>query len=116
VALPFSPHTREQLEWLAEDVHEAQGEASVWLAEPATAAEQESLERALTAAVTAEYRTVITEARTAHAEAAAARRRTLARLRREMRRIRARDYFPPPVRAEAETALDELAALVGVGR
>jgi hypothetical protein len=31
-----------------------------------------------------------------------------------MRRIRARDYFPPPERAEAEAALDELADLVEV--
>jgi hypothetical protein len=113
-ALPLSPHTREQLEWLAQDVLEAHGEASVWLAEPSTDAEHEALERSLQASVAEEYRAVITAARAAEAEAATARRRTLARLRREMRRIRARDYFPPPERAEAETALDDLAALAEV--
>ena len=38
VALPASADTREQLEWLAEDVVAADGEATIWLSEPATAA------------------------------------------------------------------------------
>ena len=45
VALPANPDTREQLEWLAEDVVQAGGEATIWLAEPATAAEQRAPRR-----------------------------------------------------------------------
>src|SRR5918997_5488283 len=38
VGLPLTDHTREQLEWLAEGIIEAAGEATVWLAEPASKA------------------------------------------------------------------------------
>ena len=31
VALPLDPHTREALEWVAEEVEQAGGEATVWL-------------------------------------------------------------------------------------
>src|SRR3954470_6216916 len=37
VALPADARTREQLEWLAEAVTQAGGEASVWLAQPGSA-------------------------------------------------------------------------------
>ena len=36
VALPLDSRNREQLEWLANDVHEADGEASVWVAQLAS--------------------------------------------------------------------------------
>src|SRR5262249_54104107 len=36
VGLPADARTREQLEWVAEDVTEAGGSAGVWLARPAT--------------------------------------------------------------------------------
>ena len=45
VALPASADSREQLEWLAEDVVQAGGEATIWLAEPATAAEHRTPRR-----------------------------------------------------------------------
>lgn len=44
-ALPHDDRTREQFDWLANDVEEAGGEAIVWLAEPSTKAEQRLLER-----------------------------------------------------------------------
>src|SRR5262249_9891593 len=47
VALPASPDAREQLEWLAEDVVQAGGEASIWLSEPATPAQHPALVRSL---------------------------------------------------------------------
>lgn len=114
-ALPATAHTREQLEWLAEGVIEAGGEAAVWLAEPGAAAQGRALAAALTEAVAEEYRGVAAAARAARDEDAATRRRTLRRLRHELRRIRARDYFPPPERGEAEATVDTLAALVEVG-
>lgn len=44
-ALPLDDRTREQFDWLANDVEEAGGEAIVWVAEPSTKAEQRLLER-----------------------------------------------------------------------
>lgn len=108
-ALPLDSQTREQLEWLAEDVIEAGGEASVWLAEPAAVADDRALAEGLRAARAEEYRTIAEAAIHAAEEQATVRRRTLQRLRREMRRIRARDYFAAPERHEAEAALERLA-------
>jgi hypothetical protein len=111
VALPLDPQSREQLEWLAEQVHENGGEATVWLAQPAAAMDGRAMETDMAAAITAEYQAVTAAAVAARDDTPHTRRRTLGRLRRELRRIRARDYFPPPERAEAEAAVDALAAL-----
>jgi uncharacterized protein YdbL (DUF1318 family) len=112
-ALPLDSQTREQMEWLAGQVVEADGEARIWLGEPATAAEGRALVAALNEARATEYQSIVAAVRAARAEDAAARQRALRRLRREMRRIRQRDYLAAPERAEAETALEELATLVG---
>ena len=108
VALPLDSRNRERLEWLAEGVEEAGGEASIWLAEAASSAEDRALARRLSEAIAAEYREVIDAAHTAREESESRRRRTLGRLRRELGRIRRRDYFPPPEREEAQTAVEEL--------
>jgi len=107
VALPLDPTTRESLEWVADEVEQAGGEATVWLAEPAASTDEHALTRRMADAAAADYRTVIeTVAATAEPE----RRRTAARLRRELQRIRARDFFPPPERKRAERAVERLAA------
>src|SRR5215469_8399472 len=62
VALPAGPRTREQLEWVAEDVADGGGSASIWLARPATRAQEDELVRAMAAARAAEYRAVIAAA------------------------------------------------------
>jgi hypothetical protein len=111
VALPLDAQNREQLEWLANEVAEAGGEASLWIAEPASAAQQRELERRLVEAVVEEYQAVIVAAAAAREEPAATRRRTLARLRRELYRIGRRDYFPPPEREAARSAVEALAAV-----
>lgn len=108
-ALPLTDQTREQMDWLAEGVIEAGGDASVWLAEPAAVAHRRALEAEARAARSEEYRSVLEEAARAHDEPAVARRRTLQRLRRDLHRIRARDHFGAPERDEAEAALDRLA-------
>lgn len=109
VALPLSARNREQLEWLADEVVEAGGEASIWAAEPASAAQERGLVTQLTAAIAAEYRAVAAEAYAAATADALTRRRALARLRRELRRIAERDYFPPPEQLEAREAVEALA-------
>lgn len=111
-ALPLDARTREQLEWLAEEVVEAGGEATVWIGELASLAQERQLAARMAEAVAADYQTLLSEAEAAREQSPGSRRRTLGRLRRELRRIRARDYFPPPERELAQQALAEVAALV----
>src|SRR5881396_2969042 len=62
VALPADARTREQLDWLAEEILEAGGVATVWLATPASAAQERSIAAAMLAARAAEYRAVTEQA------------------------------------------------------
>jgi hypothetical protein len=112
VALPLDARTREQFDWLAEDVEEAGGEATVWVAEPATGAQHRALIGRMKEAVAADYRTVIEAAEAARAGGAPRRRQTAARLRRALTRIQSRDFSPPPERRRAERAVAALTALV----
>jgi hypothetical protein len=112
VALPLDSRNREQLEWIADEVAEAKGEASIWTAAPATAGQERRLAAAMRAAVAEQYRAVTAEAHSATADGGARHRRTLSRLRRELARIARRDYFPPPAREEARAALEALARAV----
>ena len=111
-ALPLDARNREQLEWLADKVVDARGEATIWVGELGSAAQERRLARRMAEAVAAEYRSLTAEAAAACEQPAGQRRRTLKRLRRELRRIRARDHFPPPEREAAQQALEELVALV----
>ncbi len=43
VALPLDARTKEQLEWLAEEVVDACGEASIWIAEAGSADQERAL-------------------------------------------------------------------------
>jgi hypothetical protein len=116
VALPLNAETREQFDWLAQFVEEVSGEARVWLAEPATARQHRELTERMKTAVAADYRTVIAAAAAGRGSDPARRRRTVLRLRRTLDRIKARDFFPPPERREAERAVADLAAVVEAGR
>jgi hypothetical protein len=110
VALPLDSRNRERLEWLAEEVTDAAGDATIWVGELGSAAQERELAAGMSEAVAGEYRAVIEEAGRLRAEPPGRRRRSLARLRRELRRIRARDYFPPPERELAVRAVEQLAA------
>jgi hypothetical protein len=109
VALPLDSRNREQLEWLADEVVEAGGDATIWVSETSTAAQERALAAAMAERTAAEYRTVIRDAASALTGSEVERRRTLARLRRGLRRIGSRDYFPPPERDEARAAVERLA-------
>jgi hypothetical protein len=111
-ALPLDARNREQLEWLADEVVEAGGDATIWISELGSVAQERELAARMADAVAADYRTLTEQAAAAHEEPAGQRRRSLKRMRRELRRVRARDYFPPPEREQALRALDEVAALV----
>jgi Protein ChrB, N-terminal len=107
VALPLDNRNREQLEWLADEVREAGGEATLWLSKLASRSEERALVARMRSAVAADYARV-----TAAAAGAGADRRTLARLRRELHRLRLRDYFPSPERQRAQRAVERLAARI----
>jgi hypothetical protein len=111
-ALPLDARNREQLEWLADEVVEAGGEATIWVGELASAAQERELATRMAEAVAAEYRSLIEEATAAREQPPGRRRRTLGRLRRHQRRIRGRDYFPPAERELAQQTLEQLTALV----
>jgi len=110
VALPADPRTREQLEWVAEEVTEHGGEATLWLGRPLDTDAASMVADRMTAAVAAEYDALAAEAATVRTADAAARRRAVARLRRELHRIQDRDYFTCPQREAARRAIEHLAA------
>jgi hypothetical protein len=118
VALPADARTREQMDWLAEEVTEAGGTASVWLTTPGSAAQVRAIAETMRSARAAEYQAIIAQARTAAGATststatatvtAAERARVARRLRSELRRVVRRDYFPPPERATAQAAVQAL--------
>lgn len=108
VALPLDSRTREAFEWIADEIVEAGGDASIWTARPASRAQERELAARMAAVVAEQYAVVISEVRGASEAAPSARTRVAARLRRELRRIHRRDYFPPAERHEAEAAVEEL--------
>jgi hypothetical protein len=116
VALPLDARNREQLEWISQDVMDAGGEASIWLAEPTTDAHERELAARMRNDIAAQYQAVIDQVALARSRPEGMRRRTVKRLRRELRRIRQRDYFPPVVRQQAHAAVEELASVREVGR
>lgn len=108
VALPADARTREQFDWLAEEIIEAGGETWLWVGHPGSARQERTLASQMAAAITKDYQAVIDEAHAAAATDSLVRRRTLAKLRRELRRITARDFFPPAIRDQARAAVEAL--------
>lgn len=109
VALPADARTREALEWIAAEVVEAGGSATVWLGKPAVPQAEQELAASMAAARAEEYREVLAEAEAAVELAAAARSAVLRKLRGELNRIGRRDFFPPPERDRARAAVEVLA-------
>ena len=109
VALPADARTREQLDWLADEITEAGGSATIWLAQPATAKAEREIAEAMAADRAAEYAKVLGEAEAGHRLDPTGQMAVLRRLRGELRRIGRRDYFPPPERDQAHGAVQTLA-------
>jgi hypothetical protein len=110
VALPLDNRNREQLEWIASDVTDAGGDATIWIGRLASAAQERELALRMQELVATEYRALIGDVKAVRSQPAGQRRRSLGRLRRELRRIRQRDYFPPDERERAQQVIEELAA------
>ena len=115
VALPADARTREQLEWIAEEVTDNGGEATIWLGRPVSFEATAGIVNRMTEAISAEYSAVIAEALSLEAADLASQRRAVSRLRRELHRIQARDYFPTPARDTARQAVENLKALTAAG-
>jgi hypothetical protein len=109
VALPLDARTKEQLEWIGDEILEAGGDATIWTARLGSVRQERELAARMAHAVADEYQVVADAAAEAGRAPPPARRRTLARLRRELRRIAQRDYFPSPERETARAAVDALA-------
>ncbi|MCI2419774.1 chromate resistance protein [Saccharopolyspora sp. K220] len=109
VALPADARTREHLEWLADEVVDAGGTAGIWIARPATTAQERELARSMASARAEEYRAIIDEAGAAAELGDGGRASAARRLRAELRRVTRRDYFPPGERDEARQAVETLA-------
>src|SRR5829696_9096381 len=96
-ALPADARTREQFEWLAEEVIESGGQAGVWLAHPSAAAQERELATQIAEARAVEYADLTAAAAAAAAELSPEGRvAAVRRLRRQWRQITRRDFFPPP--------------------
>lgn len=106
VALPATAKTTENLEWLAESIIEAAGEAIVWKASTARR-DSSAMADQMRAERDAEYQAVRDEIRLA---ARPVDSRSIARWRREVQRIDRRDYFTSPERESTKQAIAGLAA------
>jgi hypothetical protein len=111
--LPADARTKERFEWLADEVLEAGGEATIWIARAGSARQERALAQRMAEAAAADYRAVIADAQAADDGSVMA-GRTLARLRRELRRIGQRDHFPPSERDAAHIAVQRLADRLAV--
>lgn len=108
VALPADARTREQIDWIAEEIIDNGGTAAVWLAQPASLDQERELAQAMAEARAAEYTAVLEEAAQAARLPEVDKQRVMRKLRAELRRIHRRDYFPPPQRNAATRAVDAL--------
>jgi uncharacterized protein YdbL (DUF1318 family) len=108
VALPADARTREALEWIAAEVEEAGGTATVWLGRPASEAAERELAESMRQARAAEYSAVAAEAEAAANADPTTQTAALRRLRAELHRIGRRDFFPPAERDAAQAAVEAL--------
>jgi len=108
VGLPCDARTKEHLEWIADEVIAAGGEANIWLAQPATKAQERELAAQMAAGVETDYDGLVQAAAEALGASPGTRKRTAGRLRRELKRIRQRDYFPKDGFERATIAIERL--------
>jgi len=111
VALPDSVRNLEHFQWLAADIAEHDGSASVWHARADSRRAHEAHVLSLQESVAAEYEAVYEEAEMSrNADMSdAERRRVVRRLRDQLRRIGLRDHFDAPSGRPARAAVDRLA-------
>ena len=111
VALPEDARTREQLEWVADQVLEAGGTALLFRSETFSAADERHLIGVLTSARAAEYVDLadrVTGLLLTGTRGEVERRRALRSVRRELRAIQRRDHFTSQERDRVTAQVAEL--------
>jgi len=83
--LPATPRTREQLRWLANEISELKGDATVWESQLTLGIDEDKLIAQFTAAVDTEYREIIAGLK--------AKNRDLGALSRQYQQAKIQDYF-----------------------
>lgn len=112
VALPHDARTKERLEWIAEQVVEADGQAIVWTAVPTSRRHSADLANQLRNDRDREYAELLADIEQ-HDDAS---RRNVQRWRREWQRINRRDYFRAPGRDQARLAISAAAEQIGMSK
>jgi hypothetical protein len=83
--LPHTPRTLEQLQWLAAEIAEREGEAVLWQAEQLSAADSDTLRKQFVDAVEAEYYRILADLKSKDCD--------LATLSKRFQGAQLRDYF-----------------------
>jgi len=109
VAVPESVSNLEQMGWVANDVVDAGGEATLWTAELTSAKQERELTARLNRDVTDAYRALVTATEKVDRGPEPVGRRQYDRMARELRDIVRRDHLRAPGRDRAERALKRLA-------
>jgi len=99
--LPHSERTLEHFEWLAAELLETGGQASVWEAESLTSSQEKEIRDFFLDQVNGDYRKIIQEAALAKTE------RQIRSLWARYNKLKARDYLKSPLAAEAKAACEE---------
>ena len=110
VALPHDARTKEHLEWVAAQVHEADGEAIAWIATPTSRRESATLASQMREERDEEYAALLADIEQQQESSS----RTVQRWRREWQRINRRDYFRAPLRDRARLAISAAAEAAGM--
>jgi hypothetical protein len=95
--LPAAPRTKEQLRWLASEIVELDGEATVWESRLTLDVDEEKLVSRFDDAVDRQYREMLAGLRTKD--------RDLAALSRKYQQVRSQDYFNSEVGKRVREAL-----------
>ena len=95
--LPSTPRTKEQLRWLASEIVELDGEATVWESKLALGVDEEKLVRQFTEGMDVQYREILAGLK--------AKDRDLAALSRKFQQVQAQDYFNSDVGRRVREAL-----------
>lgn len=108
VALPATSQSREQLDWIADEILEADGEAWTWTATPGSKDQQRALVARMSDAAAKEHRSLLDEAEAVLAASDRPNRRTVKRLRDELSRLEATDALPTREQSRSRRVMKQL--------
>lgn len=95
--LPQTPRTQEQFQWLAAELTEQKGEATLWESDQVYATDPESLRRLFTEPVEAEYREILVALKKKNCD--------LSELSKRFQEIRGRDHLGSKIGREVREKL-----------